>query len=667
MPVMVLLASLLLFFLICLTRQRCAFREAYLYALIALGLCVAVATEALSFFNALSFWWVLGLWALICVGSLVWFYLHNLGVLPDQACRWVSSVNQLKNDEKFYVAYLVVLLLCTGTIAWIAPPNTFDSMTYHMSRVMHWRQNETVAFYPTSILRQLFSAPWAEYAILHTMILSGTDRFANFVQWFCMLSSLIVVSGVAKELGANRRGQLLASVVCATIPMGILQSTSTQNDYVVSLWVLCVAWLALRLYKNFTLGDAAFLGAALGLAILTKPTAYLFTFPFFLLLVCTFLYRVRIKKIVGLSIICLMALTINAGHFYRNYEFSGTPLGQTLETGYYSYENSAFSPSIAASNVLRNLGLHLESRSSFDRIVQRGIEVTHDYLGISIGDKRTTWPEYEFRVQGLKHHEDYAGNLWHTLLIFGSLAIYCLFLPKMRIVIAYTFALVASGIIFCALLRWQPWHSRLHLPLFVLWAPFIGLILGQIEKLRIKDIISIRSRFLTGRMRWLSRMLVWTQQMPITYLVGLLLIYASWWSIGLSETKPLLGPDSIFKKEREAQLFSGAPNLAKAYFEVATSISQSNCTKIGLFGFSNDWEYPFWVLVKPAQQSTLEVRHVTASATSPTGKPLKKNTVNLEFEPCAIIAPANVPHEEIKTSKRIYRAVVVSDSIKLYQ
>jgi hypothetical protein len=47
-------------------------------------------------------------------------------------------------------------------LALITPPNMYDSMTYHMSRVVHWIQNGSLAHYPTSIGRQLFLPPGAE-------------------------------------------------------------------------------------------------------------------------------------------------------------------------------------------------------------------------------------------------------------------------------------------------------------------------------------------------------------------------------------------------------------------------------------------------------------------------------------------------------------------------
>ena len=34
-------------------------------------------------------------------------------------------------------------------------------------------------------------------------------------------------------------GQILSAVICATIPMGILEGSSTQTDYTTSFWLVC--------------------------------------------------------------------------------------------------------------------------------------------------------------------------------------------------------------------------------------------------------------------------------------------------------------------------------------------------------------------------------------------------------------------------------------------
>ncbi|MDV3000432.1 MAG: hypothetical protein N5P05_002038 [Chroococcopsis gigantea SAG 12.99] len=147
---------------------------------------------------------------------------------------------------------------------------------------MHWIQNQNLAHYPTYYSAQLVHPPFAEVAIMHLQILSGGDRFANWVQWLAMINSIIGVSLVAKELGAKEEGQLFASAFCASIPMGILQASSTQNDYVVAFWILCLAYYTLALVSKSHISYPTILAVAssLGLALYTKSSAYVFTFPF---------------------------------------------------------------------------------------------------------------------------------------------------------------------------------------------------------------------------------------------------------------------------------------------------------------------------------------------------------------------------------------------------
>jgi 4-amino-4-deoxy-L-arabinose transferase-like glycosyltransferase len=94
------------------------------------------------------------------------------------------------------------------------------------------------------------------------------------------------VSLAAKQLGGDRRAQILTVVVAATIAMGIMQTSSTQNDYVVAFWLVCLVVFVLRLNRQRPgtglTGEALVVGGALGLglALLTKPTAYVFAVPF---------------------------------------------------------------------------------------------------------------------------------------------------------------------------------------------------------------------------------------------------------------------------------------------------------------------------------------------------------------------------------------------------
>ena len=62
------------------------------------------------------------------------------------------------------------MLLTTLATALISPPNNWDSMTYHMSRVEYWIQNKAVHFFTTNNPRQNVFAPFSEFFILHFQI-----------------------------------------------------------------------------------------------------------------------------------------------------------------------------------------------------------------------------------------------------------------------------------------------------------------------------------------------------------------------------------------------------------------------------------------------------------------------------------------------------------------
>ena len=71
------------------------------------------------------------------------------------------------------------------------------------------------------------------------------------VQWSAMIKSAVAISLINKELG-GKLIQFLSILICLTIPMGILQSTSTQTDYVTSLWITILIYFIFR-YKTTSL------------------------------------------------------------------------------------------------------------------------------------------------------------------------------------------------------------------------------------------------------------------------------------------------------------------------------------------------------------------------------------------------------------------------------
>jgi hypothetical protein len=145
------------------------------------GTLVALSTEVMGFFHAIDRQSMVVFWVVVLA--------VNLGlILRNRRAIWRKFQKPQVDGALAWgmLGVIVIYLGITFLVAIIAPPNTNDSMQYHMSRVMHWIVNRSVDFFPTPSDRQLWMPPFAEYAILHFQVLAGNDRFANMVQWMSM-------------------------------------------------------------------------------------------------------------------------------------------------------------------------------------------------------------------------------------------------------------------------------------------------------------------------------------------------------------------------------------------------------------------------------------------------------------------------------------------------
>ena len=608
-----------------------SWRSSLLAAAVVWGVLLTGITEFLSLFRQITFSAVLAFWFTSLAIALI-IVVRLGGSVKEPSLR--SFLEGLSPFERSLLGGLAVITAVIALIAWISPPNNWDSLTYHMSRVAHWIQNRTVANYPTNLLRQLHQNPQAEFTILNFQILSGTDRLANLVQWFSMVGSVVGVSLLAKQLGATARGQILAAVVAGTIPMGILQGSSTQNDYVVAFWMVCLVYYSMLLKADGKLLCALAAGASLGLAILTKGTAYLYAFPF---MVWVGLSLIRSRHAKGLTLIAVVVATsllINVGHYARNYELYGSPMGPGQEGGSFRYSNDTFTIASAASNVVRNAGLH--AGTPFKRVnavLERGIYRLHEVVGIDPNDPRTTWPRTEFRVARLSNHEDLAGNPLHLVLILACLPVLFLRRRNNNDSRYYSACLLAAFLLFSIYLKWQPWHSRLQLSLFVLWSPVIGLLLSEIHYRRLANGIMVI--LIAGAIPWL--------------------VYNS--------SRPLIGDRNIFATSRDRQYFANRPALFDAYDRSAQFLSTSGCSAIGLVSGGDDWEYPLWVLLHEHETHQFRLEHVNVrniSRTESAKDPFRT------FAPCTVIVIGGPPSTEMSVGTSTYSRKSLSDPVGVF-
>jgi hypothetical protein len=216
-------------------------RAAAIDAATVCGVLVVLITEMLSLADGLTRQSLASAWLVVGIGTSIYFGKGGFRLLRQHGFR-VSMSGDRSTPYKLPKGTIVLLLgvaAILGTVAVIAlasPPQTVDAMTYHLPRVVYWIQNQSVAFFSTPDLRQLCMPPWAEFAMLHGHVLFGSDRLDNMVQWGGFLGSVVGVTLLAQLMGAGSRGQVLAAVLCVTIPQGILEASGAKNNYVVAFW-----------------------------------------------------------------------------------------------------------------------------------------------------------------------------------------------------------------------------------------------------------------------------------------------------------------------------------------------------------------------------------------------------------------------------------------------
>ncbi len=464
--------------------------------------------------------------------------------------------------------------------------------------------------YATGIERQNLMAPGAEILVLHTYVLGQGDGWANFVQWSAMILSLVGVSLVAKELGAGSRGQTLAVVFVATLPMGIAQATSTMTDYVVALWMIIVAAEVLALSRGERDRWSPWaLGAAAGLALLTKPTALAYLLPFALLAAAIFVRRKAWRSLLTwIAVVLVVGAMINAGYFGRNLALYGSPIGPAYKVN--THRNEIMDLRVLTSNLLRNASLHAGTPSPhINRGIYMALVQIHLLMDLDLTDPRTS-VHGTFKVGEPSLNELKAGNLLQAVLIIAACSVVLLH-PKRHSygLRTYLLAVSATFVLISLLFKFSIFGSRYHLPFFVLSAPAVGTVLS--ERLGA---------------RW-------------SLLVGAILLLYSWpWLVHQSQ-RPLLttdGAPGLLSEERES--FYLPESYLVQMREAVRRIQGADCKDIGLAISGDRPEYPFWVLLG-APRSDIRLEWIIGDLAPSAAYR------DPDFEPCALICDQTCPDE----------------------
>jgi 4-amino-4-deoxy-L-arabinose transferase-like glycosyltransferase len=607
----------------------------------ALLLCggAVLAVEALSALHALTRPAMLALWpaaALAALGAAAARRRRDRRICSAAGRvrrRWTVLAGRLPGRwaglgaaERLVAAVIAVLWLGELLIALVSPPNNYDSQTYHLPRIEHWVADRDVDMFPTAIVRQVAMPPGAEYLLLHLRLLTGGPAGYNLLQWLAGIGCALLAARIAAQLGGRARAQLLAAFLVATAPIVVLESTSTQTDLVLALWVAAVATLVLDdarpgsdQPRDARPGDvptraagpwaatALPLGTAVGLVAVTKLNGLDAVAPLLLLWLVVRVRRAGAgRALAGAALVGALTLLITGPYLLRVRAEYGNPLGPDYLTGPIAMQRH--DPPAVLVNTLRIAqGAGQTPLVNGDHALARGINAVGRAIGVAPDDPRITYPGTVFATPTWAPDEDRAAFPANALLVVIGAAL-ALIRPARRappplapLLRWYALAWWLAVLAYTATVKWQPWGNRLIEFLLVLAAAPAAL-------------------WLDGVLPAPSTMDVASRRRALAVAAAVVLLAAGGAgaaSLAYGYPRGLAGPGSVFRGDDTTRLFQRRPLWLPGYQQAAAAVRATGARRVGLVQAYDTWEYPWWVLLPDAQLVSLRSLQPKTPAPAP--------------------------------------------------
>lgn len=433
-----------------------------------------IATELLSLIHCLSFMSILLIWSVYITANIV-YCLRRRTHITELSGNMRTGIHNililLKNDFGLTLLVIIILVIAirSSVLALMTAPNNWDSMTYHLSRIMFWIENHSVAYYDTNIKRQLISPPLAEYINLHVISLTGGDIYVNMLQNFASYGCMIFVYTILRRFDCPRKWALTGVILMLTMNVYYAESTSTQVDLVGSFFLILSVYILMNIMEcenisvRLSLNVFLQLGAVLGLLYLIKSNAEITAA---VVIIFAFIYRLyrrdRIKDLFILFLISgITALSFALPSFIRNYNYCGDILAADYIGG---ISTGTLAPGYIFLNILKNCGIVMVGRTNAPFITHILTRIS-EIIGVDLNAPEIgSWFSTEYSL-----NMDHASASLIIPLSVAAASAGIIHTGKNR---SYknslALILILQFYISAAAIRWQPWGVRLMLPALVI-------------------------------------------------------------------------------------------------------------------------------------------------------------------------------------------------------
>ena len=389
-------------------------------------------------------------------------------------------------DAVVMLAVAGAFLAALGVFALVFVSANYDAMTYHLPRVLYWLQQGSVEHFATNDERQIFNTPWPGFLQANLWLLTGGLTLANLPQWFALAGTMLAASWLAGAMMPSGtlpatvwRAETLAALLVVTIPMVLTESISTANDVLVTFWfaVLAVAtWLVW--HEPRRAGHWLLAGLALGLGVAAKSTMIFYGFPFGLVLLWALWRQTDARRWRHAVLLGSCAVLPVLPHFARNTAVFGHPLGSKELRR--EQQNGIIGLWPFLSVAIRSLKLYSDTGwEPASRALGRCLHQAHLLTGLSDVDERTTFVSSRtIEWEATFAMSDCSGGSVHHLLVVAAALGLVAWRPRLNRRELAAVALPLAGLVlFCLLVRWQRWGTRIHLGWLAVLMPWCAAVL----------------------------------------------------------------------------------------------------------------------------------------------------------------------------------------------
>lgn len=562
--------------------------EAWAKAMAVWCVLLFFSTEALSFFSRINQVSIFIFWMIVSLSALLWLTKKR---------KWLLFATEAKFFCKMLWQNKLLALFCgivTG-LSVLTVPYNWDSMTYHLTRIMNWAQNQSVAHYASHSIRQIVSPTFHEFVCLQIFLLSDKrDALFHLVQCASYFTNAWLVYEISRKLGCTEKFCKVGILLFCAMPIAFGEALTTQNDNLACVFLLLFCYYLLDFLhidrkieiSKSSCGKVVIMSVCIGFGYLTKPTVSIgMAVMAIILLVICIIRRdsvIKLVKLLCLSVPVILAVIIPEA--VRNIHTFGAIF--TTITGPRQLVGT-LDPRYLFINGLKNFSFNLpvDFVTNSEHIIAAVVYKAAALLCVDINHPSISEDGRIFSLGSANSMgHDTAVN---AAILYISLGCFFWFLyhrkragsfPKL-----YTSMVAVLYIIICSVIRWEPFVSRYMLPYLALLCPMAVIWIEDIS-LNAKNVIL--KKFCLPIICWIG----------ITGLVALITYHG-----GIISRQDMSRPYGYFTNRSD---------IAEEYVQVCETVKERGYELIGIVCMEDDYEYPIYYMLK---RSADRIRHIMVS------------------------------------------------------